>query len=148
MDPAIQILRDRFAEMEDEDLLRLVSEEASDYRPEAIEVARQEIQRRGLDTGRPSKADTPAAESTSEAGTSLDREEAEDESEPEPSASQQDWVTCAICAGRLRSAVLLAENQVIAVFDDNREARFVKLLVCPRCGNASMFVDMQTRVIE
>jgi len=144
---AIQLLRERFSQMEDEDLLRIVGEEAADYRPEAIEVARQEIQRRGLTATRPLKTEPRSTKSTSAAAQALPADE-EEEEEGEPDAPKQDWVTCAVCGGGLRSAVLLADHPIIAVFEDNREARYVKMRVCPRCGNADMFVDMHTEVTE
>ncbi|RPJ87569.1 MAG: hypothetical protein EHM18_00475 [Acidobacteria bacterium] len=144
MDNQIQLLRERFSQMEDEDLLRIVGQEAADYRPEALEVAREEIKRRGLDTAGVSKTDVPDALAALEDEESLAPEEDLDEDDaPEPEV-----LLCPACGSGLRSAVLLAENQIIAVFDDNREARFVKLLICPRCGTADMFVDMHTRVTE
>jgi len=144
MDTGLQLLRERFSQMEDEDLLRIVGEDASDYRPEAIEVARQEIRRRGLENVRPSRAESRDREAASEPLEVVEPEEEPAQDEP----STRDWVTCALCGGGLRTAVMLAEHQIIAVFEDNREARYVKILVCPRCGNASMFVDMHTTVTE
>ncbi len=144
MDSQIQLLRERFSQMEDEDLLRIVVEEASDYRPEAIEVAREEIRRRGLETARPSKTEAAAEAANSEIEGPFESEEDTEGAE----AEKRDWVSCALCGGELRSAALLADKQIIAVFEDNREARFVKVLVCPRCGTADMFVDMRTEVTE
>ncbi len=144
MDTQIQLLKERFSQMEDEELLRIVGQEASDYRPEAIEVAREEICRRGLESARPSKTEAPAAAAGSEVEDAFEAEEDSGEAEvPEPEA-----LLCPACGSGLRSAVLLADSQIIAVFDDNREARFVKVLVCSRCGTADMFVDMHTEVTE
>ncbi len=144
MDSQIQLLRERFSQMEDEDLLRIVGEEASDYRPEAIEVAKEEIRRRGLETDRSSKTEAPAAPASSEAEEAFEPEEDSDEAD----TPKSDWVTCAVCGGGLRSAILLADHPIIAVFEDNREARYVKIRVCPHCGSADMFVDMHTEVTE
>jgi len=144
VDNQIQLLRERFSQMEDDDLVRIVGQEAADYRSEALEVAREEIKRRGLDTDRVSKTEAPDAPAALEDEESFAPEEDLDEDNaPEPEV-----LLCPACGSGLRSAVLLAENQVIAVFEDNREARFVKVLVCPRCGTADMFVDMHTEVTE
>ena len=145
MDRQIELLKERFSQMEDEDLLRIVAKEASDYRPEAIEVAKEEIRRRGLETARPSKTQSPAPPSSLEPGEAFEPEEDDAEEADTP---KSDWVTCAICGGGLRSALLLADHPIIAVFEDNREARYVKMLVCARCGNANLVVDMHTEVTE
>jgi hypothetical protein len=37
---------------------------------------------------------------------------------------------------------------MVAVFEDNREQRFVRALVCPECATADLFVDFETEVEE
>ncbi len=144
MDSGIERLRERFSQMEDEALLRIVGEEASDYRPEAVEVAREEIRRRGLETAAQAKTSAASAPERSLSDVPFESEDEADEADvPEPEV-----LLCPACGSALRNAVLLADNQIIAVFEDNREARFVKILVCPRCGTADMFVDMHTEVAE
>jgi hypothetical protein len=145
MGSTMEQLRERFAQMEDEDLLRIVGEEASDYRPEAVELAKEEIRRRGLETASPKKTEAPVPLSSSEAEEPFELEEEDTEEEE---AARSNWVTCAVCGGGLKSAILVADHRIIAVFEDNREARYVKMLVCPQCGNASLFVDMHTEVTE
>ena len=127
-------LQERIRGLGDDALLRMVHEEADQYRPEALAVAQEEIERRGLSEEVPVEP---------EEGLDYDRESEEDEAEPEGS---QQGLLCPACGSGLRSALLVGESQIVAIFEDNREQRFVRALVCPRCGTADLFVDFKTDV--
>ncbi len=129
-----QELKERIAALGDDELLRMVHEEADQYRPEALEVARQEIVNRGLEV---------ELDDTSHDALQTGAVEEEEELELGPHS-----LLCPACGSRLRPALLLGETQVIAVFEDNHEQRFVRAFVCPRCGTADLFVDFETDVQE
>lgn len=127
-------LRERIGALNDDQLLRMVYDESDQYRPEALEVAKEEIARRGL-----AAEETPVEEERSEA------EEAGEEAAEAALRSQQSLL-CATCGSGLRPALLVGESQVVAIFEDNREQRFVRAFVCPKCGTADLFVDFETDV--
>ncbi|UCF36218.1 MAG: hypothetical protein JSU96_15545 [Acidobacteriota bacterium] len=125
-------LRERISELNDAELLRMVGEEAGEYMPEAIAIAKLEIEARGLADQLPA---TPGEALDSDA------EEVDDE-------LLGDGLKCPACGSGLRPAFLLGETQVIAFFEDNQEQRFVRMHVCPECGTADLFVDFETEVEE
>ena len=121
-------LYERIRALSDDELLRMVHDEADQYRPEALAAAKEEIETRGLEDG-----DSPDEE---------DRLESEVD---EPLGSHR-GLLCPTCGSRLRPAMLFGESQMVAVFEDNREQRFIQAVVCPRCGTADLFVDFKTEV--
>lgn len=125
-------LRERISELNDAELLRMVGEEAGEYMPEAIAIAKLEIEARGLADQLPA----PPGEALDS-----DAEEVDDE-------LLGDGLKCPACGSGLRPAFLLGETQVIAFFEDNQEQRFVRMHVCPECGTADLFVDFETEVEE
>ncbi len=131
-------LQERIRALGDDELLRMVHEEADQYRPEALAVATEEIGLRGLDVEH-------RADEEGQVPAIGDRDE--DEEEPGLGQGQQSLL-CATCGSGLRPALLAGESQVVAIFEDNREQRFVRALVCPRCGTADLFVDFKTEVEE
>ena len=127
-------LVERIRALSDDELLKMVEEESDQYRPEALDVARDEIESRGLaqfesdvEGVRPEASDDVAVE---DVGT------------PAP----QQGLLCPACGSALRPALLFGDSQMVAVFEDNREQRFVRALVCPRCGSADLFVDFKNEV--
>jgi hypothetical protein len=125
-------LKDRISNLSDEELIEMVTVAAADYREEALDYAKVELENRGVDwTARP-----PAAET---------------EGEPEPAAPPQNVTVgagprCVICGGRLRAGTLLAEKELTVIFTDNHEERFVRVMACVDCGQLSLSADYDTEV--
>jgi hypothetical protein len=126
-------LQERIRALGDDELLRMVHEEADQYRPEAIAIARDEIANRGL-------TDDEATDDEDIDPAAADEEEADE------ALGSQQGLLCAACGSGLRPALLVGESQVVAIFEDNREQRFVRAMVCPHCGTADLFVDFATDV--
>lgn len=133
-------LKERFSQLDDEALLRIVRQDSAEYRPEALLIAQEEIKRRGLDL----------TDSESEGGSRVKANQLKEVMIPYDEDELEDdlptSLLCPTCGRELRTAVLLDQKQVIAVFEDNREQRFVRIFVCPQCGTADMFVDFNTEV--
>jgi len=127
----IQELRKRIHSLSDEELVDMVTVAAVDYREDAINIAKMELRSRGVDFSTLPDAD-------SEPPTSFDPR-----LQKPPVLS--DSATCA-CGGKLRPAVLVGERELTVVFSDNREERFVKVLVCAQCGQMSLIADFETNV--
>jgi len=114
-------LKNRIEQLSDDELLQMITEDAAEYREEAIGLARVELRTRGIDTA------TSPAEIMKEAAPS-------DASEPR-------GLVCVGCGGKMRSGKLFAERELSVIFDDNREERFVSVLACGQCGQLSLNVD-------
>ena len=134
-------LRERIGALNDDQLLRMVYDEADQYRPEALEVAKEEIRRRGLEAeDEPAEEREPVeVQRRSAAGEAVDEA-------AEAALHSQQSLLCATCGSALRPALLVGETQIVAVFEDNHEQRFVHSFVCPKCGTADLFVDFETEV--
>src|SRR5678816_2352701 len=126
-----QELKQRLAALSDEELVRMVTEEAADYRKDALDFAKAELRSRGVDFSLPEPGEN---EAVSDANESLD---------PLRSARRGG---CPSCGGPLRAGTLAGEKEVTIVFSDNKEERFVLVSVCSRCGLVSLAVDLKTEV--
>jgi len=125
-----QELKQRLAALSDEELVRMVTEEAADYRKDALDFAKAELRSRGVDFSLPDDEN----ETKSDANESLD---------PLRSGRRGG---CPSCGGPLRAGTLVGEKEVTIIFSDNKEERFVLLSVCSRCGLVSLAVDLETEV--
>ena len=125
-----QELKQRLAALSDEKLVRMVTEEAADYRKDALDFAKAELRSRGVDFSLPDDEN----ETKSDANESLD---------PLRSGRRGG---CPSCGGPLRAGTLVGEKEVTIIFSDNKEERFVLLSVCSRCGLVSLAVDLETEV--
>ena len=125
-----QELKQRLAALSDEELVRMVTEEAADYRKDALDFAKAELRSRGVDFSLPDDEN----ETKSDANESLD---------PLRSGRRGG---CPSCGGPLRAGTLAGEKEVTIVFSDNKEERFVLVSVCSRCGLVSLAVDLETEV--
>jgi hypothetical protein len=135
MDDELRELRERIAEMSDAELLRLVGKDRREYRAEAIEFAREEINaRQAAADSQDDEADDDAADDEDDAdGASV------------PAIGRQ---PCDICGGAMRRGALFADREMTVYFDDTDEERFVEALVCGACGNLRLVVDLDTDVQE
>lgn len=125
-------LRLRMSQMSDDELLSIVTREASEYREDALISAKEELRSRGVDY------ENPPSEN-------IARTEAEPEESVDPLFPGRS-TGCPACNGPLRVGTLVAEKEVTIIFSDNREERFVQVTACSRCGLISMAVDLETEV--
>ena len=125
MNEDLRALQDSIRQLNDEMLLRMVGEEASDYRPEAVEIAMEEVNRRSLQM---SLVQPAAREATVVA--------------PEPVSP------CPACGAPRKRGTLWGDNEVVAAFDAGAERRFVDIVACPACGKAEIMVDFTTEMEE
>jgi hypothetical protein len=142
MDDALKEIRSNISKLTDEELQQMVTVDADDYVPEAIEIARREIEARGISLSAPHPEPDRRTRSAPE-----------DEKEVEESVGQAAGITpsastCPFCNGPVRRAALLGDNEIIAVFRDDEEQRYVDVLVCTRCGEARLVVDLRSPVTE
>lgn len=136
MDDELRELRDRISRMSTDELLRIVGKERREYRAEAVEFARAELDARRAAVAQEEEDD----EENDEAITMSSREG----SRPPAIEAQP----CDICGGTMRRGALFADREITVYFDDTEEERFVEAMVCSACGNMRMIVDLDTDVQE
>lgn len=123
-----QVLKERFSQMSDEELLKIVCEDYEDYHDTALRIAEEELNKRGVYL------------------------EDENESNKDGATFQQENVngeaqaTCAVCRGKMRVGSLFASKEVTILFPDENEERFVDVLACEQCGQIKLVVDYETDV--
>lgn len=132
MSDEIEELKDRITALTDDELIEMVTVGANDYREDALDYARAELRKRGVDYSTVQEKDTEPPASF--------------EPFPTMSGRNPDESVCAICGGQLRAGSLVAEKELTVIFNDNREERFVKVNVCTRCGQLSLVADFETDV--
>jgi hypothetical protein len=135
MKDELREIRANLSKLSDEELEQMVTVDADDYVPAAIDLARRELEARGVTIG-----ETPPSAQT-EGG------EAVEEIPGERGVATQ-LPACPVCNGPVRAAALFGKEEIIAVFRDNDERRFVDVLGCTRCGEARLVVDFATVVRE
>ncbi len=149
MEIDLEELRERVSLLDDAALLRMIEEEADNYRPEALAVAREEARRRGIEpTRRPARDErvrVAGDEGRGKAPAAGEEKELEEDDQGQERQPVRGYL-CPSCGVGMRRALLLGETQVIAVLEPNNEQRFVYAMVCPRCGTADLFVDFETEV--
>ena len=123
-------LKERIERLTDEELLKMVTEDAQEYRQEALYFAKAELRARGIDA----KAPSAEAEEEKAAG------------EPADMNLDSRGLTCLVCGGPMRVGTLVAEKELTVVFSDNREERFVRVMACGQCGQLSLTADYTTEV--
>jgi hypothetical protein len=124
-------LKERMANLTDEELIRMVTEEAADYRSDALDYAKAELRSRNIDYSTPpSDAEEP--------------DESESESVDPLPVRRRDG--CPSCNGPLRAGTLMGEKEITIIFSDNKEERFMLVSACGKCGLVSMSVDLETEV--
>src|ERR1044072_8442127 len=118
-------LKERFSQMSDEELLKIVCEEYEDYHETALRFAEEELNKRGIYLEDENESSKPAITL-----------------EPE-SADVETRATCAVCGGKMRVGNLFANKEVTILFPDEKEERFVDVLACEQCGQIKMIVDYE-----
>lgn len=126
-DEELSELKDRISQMSDRELLQIVEVEYNDYRKEALEFARDELQKRSV----PFEKFEP------------DEDAAEDTDSPAPI---RNIAPCRDCGGVMRSGLLFADKELTMVFSDDNEERFVQAYACMACGAVRLTLDLETEV--
>jgi hypothetical protein len=137
MTDELQEIRENLTKLSDEELEQMVTVDADDYVPAAIDLARRELDARGITLEEKPPVVAAAA------GEDFDADEATGQA-----GGNTPLFPCPVCNGPVRQAALMAKDEIIAVFRDNDERRFVDLFVCSKCGEARLVVDLETIVAE
>lgn len=131
MDDELRELRERITKMSDAELWRIVGKDRSQYRAEAVQFAREEL-------------DARQVESADEEDDAADGEDEADTANGEAGERQP----CNVCGGKMRRGALFADREITVYFDDTEEERFLEAEVCSACGNVRLMVDLDTDVQE
>ena len=134
MDDELLELRERIKAMSDAELQRMVGKDRREYRAEAIQFAREELDARYA-----------AAESEEDEDVNADEDGNYADEQAAPAVERQ---PCDICGGTMRKAALFADREITIYFEDSEEERFVEALVCSACGTVRLMVDLDTDVQE
>jgi len=130
MEEEIRELKERITGMSNEELLKIVTVERSDYRREAIDFATRELQARGVPF---------------EPGSDI---EDDDDDESAATLSGKSLLPCELCGGAMRVGQMFADREMTIFFPDNDEERFVQAVACNDCGHLRLLVDFETDVEE
>jgi hypothetical protein len=137
MKDELREIRENLSKLSDEELEEMVTVDSADYVPAAIDLARRELTARGI-----TLTDNPPIEEV-DAG-----EEAEAAQTTGEADASTPMFPCPICNGPVRRAALIGKDEIIALFRDNDERRFVDIFACSKCGEARLVVDLETIVAE
>ena len=119
-------MQERIRQMSDDELIRMVCDEADQYREDVLQYAEAELAARGIEL-----EDEPNQQADELiAGRKLD----------------ESLLTCPGCRSRMRAGALFAQKEVTILFNDNNEERFVEVLACSNCGQVRLLVDYETDV--
>ena len=127
-------LRERMAGLSDEELLRMVTVDAEEYRPEALDFAKAELKARNIDFAAPQVVGSGGQKNS------------DDREEKVLPALGKHALICPACGGQLRSGILVAEKELTIIFTDNKEERFVRVDACRQCGQLALTVDYEIAV--
>ena len=120
--------RERIRQMSDDELIRMVCDEADQYREDVLQYVEAELAARGIEL---EEEDEPNQQTGAViSGRKLD----------------ESLLTCAVCRSRMRTGALFAQKEVTIMFNDNNEERFVEVLACSNCGQVRLLVDYDTDV--
>ncbi len=142
-------LRERMSSLSDSELLRIVNVEYKDYRSEALDFAKAELDSRGLAYG-VAKPAAPNAGQEPHGEYDPDHRDEDDEDEShEADLTEFKPSFCIVCGAETRSGYLFAgRDEMTVVFSDNNEERFVELDACPKCGHVRLLLDFDTDVAQ
>jgi hypothetical protein len=136
MDEESEALKQRIGGLTDEELLQMVTVDAIEYRPEALDFAKLELTARRIDY----TAESEAAESEKkEVKTPVPVSDF-------PASERLRATMCPGCGGNVRTGTLVGEKELTIVFGDNREERFLRVNACTQCNQVWLFVDFETDV--
>ena len=117
MPDKLRELKKRISKLPSEELLRIVNNASEGYRAEAVIFAKEELEARG-----PISFQESAGESSS---------------------TDEQSARCRICGGSMRSGLLSTEKELMIIFTDNGEERYLDALACMECGEVRFVVDFE-----
>ena len=120
MPDKLRALRKRISKLPYGELLRIVSNDSEGYRAEAVVFAKEELEARGPVSFR--------------------------EHDSEGASAVEQSSRCLRCGGSMRSGLLSAEDELMIIFTDNGEERYLDALACTECGEVRLVVDLETDV--
>jgi hypothetical protein len=124
MSDELRGIKKRISKLPNEELLRIVNN-PDGYRAEAIVFAKEELQARG-----------PISF----------QESAGEDSVSEDSSTLKQSSRCRTCGGSMRSGLLSTEKELMIIFTDDGEERYLDALACIECGEVRFVVDFETEV--
>lgn len=128
-------LKKHISRMSDDELAEMVTSKSSDYREEAVTLAKAELNARGIDFDPAPANELPEEFDSKATGIMMP-------------FLQTHGAVCPGCRGPLRYGTLVGEKEMTIVFADNREERFIRVSACSQCGQVSLMVDYETNVQE
>jgi len=129
MDEELFELKERISRFSDEELLNIVEVDWKDYRKEALEFAKNELTRRGISFEPARKGNELLSGKAGEGAAG--------------------WAeTCARCGGKTRPGVLIDTREIIILFTDRDEQRFIEVYTCGQCGHVQIVVDFETEIAK
>ena len=120
MPDKLRELKKKISKLPSEELLRIVNNASEGYRAEAVIFAKEELEARG-----PISFQENAGESSSTVEQSS---------------------RCRSCGGSMRSGLLSTEEELMIVFTDDGEERYLDAFACTECGEVRFVVDFETDV--
>jgi hypothetical protein len=121
MPDKLRELKKRISKLPSEELLRIVNNSTEGYRAEAVIFAREELEARGPISFQENAGESSSSSITVEQGS-----------------------RCRICGGSMRSGLLSIEKELMIIFTDNGEERYLDALACTECGEVRFAVDFET----
>jgi hypothetical protein len=121
MPDKLRELKKRISKLPSEELLRIVNNSTEGYRAEAVIFAREELEARGPISFQENAGESSSSSITVEQGS-----------------------RCRICGGSMRSGLLSTEKELMIIFTDNGEERYLDALACTECGEVRFVVDFET----
>lgn len=116
-------LKKRISKLPSGELLRIVNNESEGFRAEAVVFAKEELEARG-----PISFQENAGE-YSGAGKAVEQSS-----------------RCRSCGGSMRSGLLSTEKELMIIFTDDGEERYLDAFACTECGEVRFVVDFETDV--
>ena len=123
MDESLE-LKKKISQLPDDELLEMVTINASEYREQAVDFAKSELTARGIDFTKVVEEPNAGVEDASKDSSSL-------------LDSHGVIRACLMCGGELRHGTLVAERELTIIFEDNKEERLVIANACSKCGQVS-----------
>jgi hypothetical protein len=130
MNDELKELEVRISQMSDDELLQIIQVDYADYRQEALDFAKAELEKRNI----------------SYEESDLDEEDTAESEDSSSVVSAAGNIPCDVCGGEMRSGTIFADKELSILFPDKNEERFIQALACGKCGNLRLVVDFETDI--
>jgi hypothetical protein len=118
MPDKLRELKKRISKLPYGELLRIVNNDSEGYRAEAVVFAKEELEARGP---------ISFQESVTEGRSTI-----------------RPISPCRTCGGSMRLGLLSMEKELMIIFTDDGEERYLDALACTECGEVRFVVDFET----